>query len=127
MRKTLPALLALAVSALANPALALDPLPKKEGFSGFVGVGATGGQVKSNFLAELMTVELSNRTIYNLGSPYGTNIVLPVFDYNLGYTFDNKKTRVSVRTTTEDMIDFSSNNVLALRHSVKLTFSIAKR
>jgi hypothetical protein len=107
---------ALVVSTLASSALALDSLPKEAGFSGFVGVGAAGGRVESNFLAEIVGIDLSDDLIYTLDSPNDTNIIVPAFDYNLGYTFDNNKTRVSLINAVEDALDFSNNTALAIRH-----------
>lgn len=108
--------LALGVSVLANSALALDPMPAESGFSGFLDLGAAGGQVESNFLAEVLSVDLSDEKVRNYDSPSETTIIIPSFNYNLGYTFANKKTRVYLGTAVENSIDFSSNTVLALRH-----------
>jgi hypothetical protein len=110
------ALLAVAISTLATSALALDPMPKEAGFSGVVAVGAAGGRVESNFLAEVIGIDLSDTTIYDLDSPDDTKIVVPNFNYNIGYTFDDKKTRIFLATAAEDTVDFTSNTALALRH-----------
>ncbi|MEZ5501721.1 MAG: DUF2860 family protein [Halioglobus sp.] len=116
--------LALLFSGLATSALAMDPMPREAGFSGFVSLGAAGGLVKSNFLAQVLNVDLSNDTIYVYDSPDQTNIIIPSFDYNVGYTFDSKKTRVYLGTAVENAIDFSSNTVLAVRHDFDALGSI---
>jgi hypothetical protein len=106
----------LAGSTLAMSASALQPLPQGAGFSGYAGLGAAGGEVKSNFLAEVVTIELSDTTIYNLDSPKGTDIIVPQFEFNLGYTFNNEKTRAYLGSAVDNPLEFSSNTVLALRH-----------
>jgi hypothetical protein len=108
--------LSLAVSTMAMSASAMDPLPPEAGFSGFLALGAAGGQVESNFLAEVVSIDLSNDDIYVYDSPDQTDIIIPSFGYNLGYTFANKKTRIYAGTAVEDSLDFSTNTVLAVRH-----------
>ena len=109
-------LIGLTVFAVTNPALALDPMPDQAGFSGALAGGAAGGRVESNFLARILGIDLSDSTIYGLSSPGTTKIISPTFDYNIGYTFDNKKTRISLASAAEASIDFSSNTTLNFRH-----------
>lgn len=112
------ALLAVAISTLATSALALDPMPREAGFSGVVALGAAGGTVESNFLAEIVSIDLSDTVINDLDSPDGTDIIVPTLNFNLGYTFADMKTRVYVGTAVESSLDFSNNTVLAVRHDV---------
>jgi hypothetical protein len=109
-------MLSLAISAVALPVSAMGPMPEQDGFSGSLALGAAGGSVESNFLAKVIGVDLSNEDIYVYDSPSQTDIIIPSFTYDLGYTFNNRKTRVYLGTAVEDAIDFSSNTVLALRH-----------
>ena len=113
MKKILCALVA---STAAASVLALDPMPKEAGFAGTLAAGAAGGKVESNFLARILGIDLSDSTIYSLSSPSDTKIISPTFDYNIGYTFDSKKTRVSLASAAEASIDFSSNTTLTFRH-----------
>lgn len=108
--------LSLAVSTLAMSASALEPLPPEAGFSGFLAAGAAGGQVESNFLAEILSIDLGNEDIYQYDSPDQTDIIIPSFNFNLGYTFANKKTRMYVGSALENELDLTSNVVLAVRH-----------
>lgn len=112
------ALLAVAISTLATSTLAMDPMPKEAGFSGVVALGAAGGTVESNFLAEIVNIDLSDTVINELDSPDGTDIIVPTLNFNLGYTFADMKTRVYVGTAVESSLDFSNNTVLAVRHDV---------
>lgn len=113
MKKTL---LALALATSSASVLALDPMPKEAGFSGFFNAGAAGGTVESNFLAKIVGVDLSNDKIYTYDSPSETTIIIPSFNFSVGYTFSDRKTRVSLGTAVESSIDFSTNSALALRH-----------
>ena len=109
-------MLSLAISALAMPVSAMGPMPKQDGFSGSLALGAAGGSVESNFLAKVIGVDLSNEDIYVYDSPSQTDIIIPSFSFDLGYTFGNQKTRIYAGNVVEDAIDFSSNTAVAVRH-----------
>lgn len=113
MKRTL---IALALTTCTTSALALDPMPQEAGFSGYIDLGAAGGTVESNFLAEIFSIDLSNDKIYDYDSPNETTIIIPSFDFNLAYTFNNKKTQIHLGSAVENSIDFTSNSVLAVRH-----------
>jgi len=114
MKKTLPALV---LSLATGSALALEPMPKEPGFSGYLALGAAGGMVESNFLAEALGVDLSNDKIYQYDSPGETTIILPSAQFSVGYTFSGGKTRVRLANgAVENSIDFSFNGVFGLRH-----------
>ncbi|MDE0950638.1 MAG: DUF2860 family protein [Halioglobus sp.] len=114
MKKTL---LAVTISALAAPALALDPLPQEAGFSGVVALGAAGGRVESNFLAKIVGIDLGDDLINQQSSPDDTDVIIPVFQFNVGYTFANKTTRVHLGTTVDSSLDFSANSILGVRNN----------
>jgi len=110
--------IALALSAMTIPALALDKMPEEAGFSGFVNLGAGGGSVESNFLARIsgMDLDLSDDTIYSLDSPDEKDIFMPTIGLSVGYTFSNLKTRVSLGNDLADFLQFDRATLLALRH-----------
>ena len=109
-------LLALGISAFTASTMAMQPLPKEAGFSAFVGAGAAGGVVESNFLAEIVGIDLSNDKIYNYDSPNNTTIIIPNFKLALSYLFSNEKTAVTLNNAIESSLDFTSNMKLGLRH-----------
>lgn len=115
MKKTA---IALALSTIALPALALNELPQEKGFSGFVNLGASGGSVESNFLAKIsgINVDLSDDTIYNLGQPDDKDIVVPAVAFEFGYLFGNKKTRIALGNDLSDFLQFDRATRLSLRH-----------
>ena len=114
MKKTT---LALALSALTLPAIALDKMPEP-GFSGFIDLGVSTGSIESNFLARIpgIDVDLSDDTINELGSPDDESITLPGANYNLGYTFSGGKTRVFLGNDLADFLQFDSSTLFAVRH-----------
>lgn len=109
-------LLALGMCTFTASAMAMSPLPKEAGFSAFLGAGAAGGVVESNFLAEIVGIDLSNDKIYNYDSPNNTTIIIPNFDLELSYLFSNMKTEVTLKNSVESSLDFTSNMKLGLRH-----------
>lgn len=113
MKKILPAL---ALSITSGAAFALGPMPEQTGFSGSFGLGAAGGSVESNFLAEIWGIELSSEDIYQYDSPNDTTIIIPSFKLALNYVFSNKKTMVHLGNETENALDFSVNTALGIRH-----------
>jgi hypothetical protein len=121
MKKTL---LALALSTFTASALALEPMPQEAGFSGSFGLGAAGGSVESNFLAEIFGIDLSDDKIHQDDSPSETTIIIPNFDFNVNYTFANKKTLIRLGDAVESAIDFSANTALGVRHEFSTLGSI---
>jgi len=115
MKKTA---IALAISALAMPALALEEMPKEAGFSGHVNLGVGSGSIESNFLARIpgVDIDLGSETIKDFDSPDDESITLPSLNLNIGYTFASKKTRVFLGSDLEDFLSFDRSTVLALRH-----------
>ncbi len=109
---------ALALAALAMPALALEPLPEEKGWSGFVNLGISTGSIESNFLARLagVDVDLGSETINDVGSPDDESITLPAANLSIGYTFASGKTRIFLGNDLEDFLQFDRSTVLALRH-----------
>lgn len=114
MKKTA---LAVALSALTLPAIALEKMPEP-GFSGFIDLGVSTGSIESNFLARVpgIDADLSDDTINDLGSPDDESITLPGANYNLGYTFSGGKTRVFLGNDLTDFLQFDSSTLLAVRH-----------
>ena len=110
--------IALALSALSLPALALDKMPDEAGFSGFVNLGAGTGSIESNFLARLagIDLDLGDDTIDDFGSPDDESITTPAINLSLNYTFSNLKTQVSLGNDLADFLQFDRSTLLAVRH-----------
>ena len=79
MKKTL---VALAVSSLSLPALALEPVAGEAGWNGSIGLGGGIGSIETNFVAETWGFDLGNDKIDSIGSPDDEDIGLPACDAN---------------------------------------------
>lgn len=113
MKKTL---LAVSIAALTAPAFALEPLDGSTGWSGQVNLGAGAGQVESNFLAQLGGIDLGDETLDTAGSPDSEDVFLPVAAFEVGYTFSNKITRLSLGNDFADHVNFDRSSALTLHH-----------
>ena len=113
MKKTL---LALAVSGLALPALALEPVADEAGWSGSVNLGGGFGSIETNFLAETYGFDLGNDRIGSADSPDDEDISLPVGGLNIGYTMQNMKTQFVAGSLMLDPLASEFAFSLGVRH-----------
>ena len=114
LRKTT---LALAISAVTMPALALSPSVGDPGFSGHVNLGIGGGKVESNFLAEVAGTDLSDDKLKSIGDPDDKSVTMPVIGYDLGWTFSGGKTRVFLAADDAgDTLDFDPATQIGIRY-----------
>ncbi|MEM9255907.1 MAG: DUF2860 family protein [Pseudomonadota bacterium] len=107
-----------ATTALSLPAVALDRMPEKSGFSGFFNIGVGVGALESNFVAKLkgFDVDLSDETIQDFGSPDDEDLITPALNINVNYTFSNLKTQVSIGNDLSDFLQFDRSTVASVRH-----------
>lgn len=105
------------MAGLSLPALGLEPLGEA-GFGGLVNLGYSGGQIKTNFLAEIdgPDIDLGQDNIDSFGSPESEGLGLPLVHFDIGYVFANRKTRVSLANDFSDLIEFDRTTRLSLRH-----------
>ncbi len=103
----------------AQQTMALDPMPEP-GWGGFVNLGVGVGSVESNFLARMtgVDVDLSESRIDEFGSPDDEDVTLPMGGLNLGYTFENRKTRIFFGNDLSDFVQFDQATIISLRHDV---------
>jgi hypothetical protein len=114
MKKTA---IAIAISAASMQALALSPSVGEPGFSGSVNLGIGGGNVETNFLAEVMGTDLSDKKLSSLDSNDDEDIGMPAVGYDLGWTFASGNTRVSISDDERSgVLDFDPSAKLALRY-----------
>ncbi len=100
------------------PASALEPIGDKSGFGGFVNIGISAGEMSSNFFASVadVDIDLGDDTIDDLGAPSAQDVVLPAVAFELGYTFENKKTRIFMGNDFADYLQFDRSTRFAIRH-----------
>jgi hypothetical protein len=114
MKKTA---IAIAISAASMHALALSPSVGEPGFSGSVNLGIGGGNVETNFLAEVMGTDLSDKKLSSLDSNDDEDIGMPAIGYDLGWTFASGNTRVSISNDERSgVLEFDPGAKLALRY-----------
>jgi len=103
--------------ALSIPAAA-DPIPESGGFSGFINLGVGAGQIESNMLAGVKSIELSNNRIDSLSGPSSENVTLPVGGFEVSYTFDQTKTQLFVGNLLEDYLRFDLTSRVGIRQAI---------
>lgn len=105
------------MAGISLPAMALPPLGDP-GFGGMVNLGYAGGEIETNFLAEIdgPDIDLGSESIDDLGSPESDSLAMPVANFDIGYLFSNGRTRISIANDFSDLIEFDRTTRLSLRH-----------
>ncbi len=105
------------LTGISLPTLALPPMGDP-GFDGLVNLGYAGGEIETNFLAEIdgPDIDLGSESINDFGSPETETLSMPVLNFDIGYVFSGGKTRVSVANDFSDLIEFDRTTRLSLRH-----------
>jgi hypothetical protein len=112
--------LSLAVIISGSPALALDPIPKQAGFSGYVQPGLGGLSIKSNMVAKVLSFDLSDQKINNLNDePDSQSTMLFSLPFKLAYTFQGGRTQVFLGTEVGDLLSFDTAQQLAIKQDVR--------
>ena len=103
----------------ANVALALDPIPKQPGFSGYVQPGLGYMSIKSNMVAKVLSFDLSDQKINNLNDePDSQSTMLFSLPFKLAYTFQGGRTQVFLGTEVGDLLSFDTAQQLAIKQDV---------
>ncbi len=105
------------MAGISLPTLALPPLGDP-GLGGMVNLGYAGGEIETNFLAEIdgPDIDLGPESIDDLGSPESEGLSMGVANFDIGYLFSNGKTRLSIANDFSDLIEFDRTTRLSLRH-----------
>lgn len=105
------------IAGVSLPALSLPPMGEP-GFGGLVNLGYSGGEIETNFLAEIdgPNIDLGPSRINDLGSPESEGLGLPVANFDIGWVFAGGKTRISLANDFSDLIEFDRTTRLSLRH-----------
>ena len=111
--------LSLAVIITGSPALALDPIPKQAGFSGYVQPGLGYLSIKSNMVAKVLSFDLSDQKINSLSDePDSQSTALFSLPFKLAYTFAGGRTQVFLGTEVGDLLSFDTAQQLAIKQDV---------
>ncbi|HEY6130377.1 MAG TPA: DUF2860 family protein [Halioglobus sp.] len=105
------------LAGISLPTLALPPIGDP-GFGGLVNLGYAGGEIETNFLAEIdgIDLDLGSESIDSFGSPESDGLAMPLVNIDIGYLFSNGKTRISLANDFSDLIEFDRTTRLSLRH-----------
>ena len=91
----------------ADPATALEPIPKESGFSGFIRPGVGFVRFKSNMVASFLGFDLSDDRIDSLeSSPDAQSNGIAFVPFSLQYTFASTRTQLFLGTDLTDLIRF---------------------
>ena len=109
-------LLSLVLVIAGSPALALDPIPKQSGFSGFIQPGLGYLSIESNTVAKVLSFELSDKKISDLDEePDSKSTVIATIPYKIAYTFAGSRTQVFLGTELGDLLSFDTAQQLGVK------------
>jgi hypothetical protein len=107
------------LAAVALPAMALDPIPQQPGFSGYVRPGIGGLYIKDNMVAKVLSFDLSDKRISDLGDdPNSETSVLVTVPFNLAYTFAGSRTQIFLGTDVGDLLSFDTAQQLGIKQEI---------
>ncbi len=119
MRRLIIGLMTCALLFTSIPALAIEPIPKESGFSGFVNVGVGYLSLKSNMIAGTDLGDFGKRTIDSIfDSPDSESNALPLINGELRYTFATTRTQLFLGNQLEDYLRFDFATQLGLRQEL---------
>ena len=111
--------LAITCSLIVSSLLAIEPISKESGWSGFVLLGAGTIEYENNEVAGNQMVDVEDKTISNYGSPNSQSTAIPVFTGTVKYTLEDKKTEIFIGNSLEDYLRMDSSLSLGIRHDFK--------
>lgn len=107
--------------------MAIEPINKESGFSGFIFLGASGIGLKSSEIAGTSTLNFKNEAISNYSSSNTKSAISPLFIGELKYTLSDKKTEFFIGSSTEELFGFDTSAALGVRHNFSSTGIIGAR
>ncbi|MFO7707859.1 MAG: DUF2860 family protein [Desulfobacterales bacterium] len=99
-----------------NAVLALDPIPQKSGFSGYIQPGLGYLSIKSNMVAKVLSFDLSDKKINNLSNESDSeSSAIFTIPYKLAYTFAGTRTELFLGTELGDLLAFDTAQQLGIK------------
>jgi uncharacterized protein YxeA len=100
-------------------AAAIQPIPEEDGFSGFVNVGAAYMRVKSNTIAGTKFFDIGDDRVDSVfSSPGSEEIVTPLVNGELKYTWADSRTQLFLGNGISDWLRFDFTMAAGLRQEV---------
>ncbi|CAB1077672.1 hypothetical protein D1AOALGA4SA_5458 [Olavius algarvensis Delta 1 endosymbiont] len=103
----------------ADFAPALEPIPVKSGFSGFIRPGVGYLNYKSNMVASFLGFDLSDKKTDSLtGSPDSESTGIVLVPFTLRYTFASTRTQLLIGTTLRDLVRFDLSQQVGVKQEI---------
>jgi hypothetical protein len=122
MKKTTCLTISAVVFALllgAGIATALEPIPVKSGFSGFIRPGVGYMRFKTNMVASFMGDDLSEEKINSLtDSPNSESNTVILAPFALQYTFASTRTQLFAGTDLQDLVRFDMSQQFGVKQEI---------
>lgn len=101
------------------PAAALEPIPKEDGFSGFIRMGGGVLSYSGNMVAGNGMLDVSDETITSLTDSADSETTgVPAFDFEAAYTFARSRTQLFLGSTMEDVARLEAAQQLAVKQEL---------
>jgi len=102
-----------------NFAAALDPIPLKSGFSGFIRPGVGYLNYKSNMVASFLGFDLSDKQTDSLtDSPDSESTGIVLVPFVLRYTFASTRTQLFIGTDLRDLVRFDLSQQVGVKQEI---------
>jgi hypothetical protein len=116
-----PVAVAIAVCLLASNAAAVELIPRKQGWGGFINLGVGATEVKNSMVATLLSgyIDVGPEVIDDLGSAAEReSFALPVVAGELSYVFNDSNTQIYLGNRLEDYVRFDFTARAGIRHNI---------
>lgn len=112
-------ILIISLIGITSPSHAIQPIPEKTGFSGFINVGAGAMNVRNNMVAGNDMADMTSKRIDSIsGSPgYDTNAI-PLINFEVNYTIAETRTQIIAGNRLEDLLRFDTSSVIGIRQEL---------
>jgi len=98
-----------------SPSLAIEPIPRQDGFSGVIGAGVNYFNFKSNEIAKVAGIEVSEKRTDSTGDPESKSSALPALKFDLRYTLGRSQTQFFFANDLFDLVKLDSVAELGVR------------
>lgn len=103
-------------SLLASAAMAIEPMQKEAGWSGFLLMGAGYLKYENNEIAGNRLFNVSDTRLDDYGSAKSKSIGIPVLTGTASYTLEGSKTEFFIGNSLEDYLRMDATLALGVRH-----------
>ena len=120
MKKSLFTLiLIISLLSITAPSHAIQPMPEKTGFSGFINIGAGVMNAKNNMVAGNDMADMTPKRIDSIsGSPKSDINAIPLINFELNYTISETRTQIIAGNRLEDLLRFDTSSILGIRQEL---------